>query len=97
MWFAERHDHSLQTKMLHNGDKKWAGIWLRRALTGHVISCACAILLNLYQAIKNYRRLVHIQHCVDLHEKCISESMNTSEHEKISRKLKYYHDLVNIH
>mmetsp|Transcript_23185 Transcript_23185/g.32421 ORF Transcript_23185/g.32421 Transcript_23185/m.32421 type:complete len:226 (-) Transcript_23185:179-856(-) len=88
---------AIKTKMLHKGDPVWYQRWLRRALTFHVGSCICALLLNSYQYVKNFRRLQHIRKCMQEH--ATKKSLNDDQiedpeyaHERL--RLEYYRDVI---
>jgi len=89
---------AIKVKLLYNQDKRK---WLRRALLGHVISCFCAMWLNIYQAVKNWRRLLHIRRQLEEHNKILEENIGDydlgkdSQHWKKQEWLK--HHLESVH
>jgi len=92
---------AIKTKMLHNGNPKKYMKWLRRALTCHVLSCVCALLLNVYQFIRNWRRLLFIRRRISAHlddlgkNKIKSYSLeNDKEHEMEHKRLVYYQKMI---
>jgi len=66
----------VHVKMLHNGDKKMKKLYQYRALSAHVISCVCAMLLNSYQAMKNARKLLEIRKKIRINEKFLEKKIN---------------------
>uniref|UniRef100_A0A7S3YGE4 Uncharacterized protein n=2 Tax=Lotharella globosa TaxID=91324 RepID=A0A7S3YGE4_9EUKA len=91
---------AIKTKLLYRGDKTLATFWLRRALYCHVASCVCALLLNTYQAIKNWNRLVHIRKRLREHNRILEEHIDEydldrdSEHSEKQAQMEHYLQMV---